>query len=205
MPPGDYKNLYDFQAMYSFFFFCWKCQHNSWNFSNMAAAHNTFIRGFNSITHHAPTVKGDKVKPFIFFCLTLVRRGPTPLILILFFFLLAFFQLDGIHHHHILEETYYFPEMEKKLGEGALQGNVEEHKEFVPGLEVLDEWCKKVQKGEVEYDSKVFLELVDAFGDTMVAHLHSVRSCSTLPSFCSTDSRPPSIALLSIGNPNFGP
>ena len=95
--------------------------------------------------------------------------------------------------------------MEKKLGEGALQGNVEQHKEFIPGLEALNEWCKKVQQGEVEYDGKVFLELVEAFGDTMVAHLHSVRSCSTLHSFC-TDSRPNLQSLsFSIGNPNFEP
>ncbi|KAF8798500.1 hypothetical protein BYT27DRAFT_7264653 [Phlegmacium glaucopus] len=134
MPPGNFTNMFDFQAI------------------NMAAAHNMFIQGINAIVHHAPTVNGDKVKPFMVFCLTL---------------------LDGIHHHHTLEETYYFPALEEKLGKGALNGNIEQHKEFIPGVEALEEWCKKVQKGEEAYDANVLLGLVDAFGDAMIAHLAS--------------------------------
>ena len=86
------------------------------------------------------------------------------------------FQIETIHHHHTLEETFYFSAMEEKLGKGALSGNIEEHEEFVPKLEALDEWCKKVQKGEVVYDGKVFLGMVEAFADTMVAHMTNVRS-----------------------------
>jgi hemerythrin-like domain-containing protein len=119
---------------------------------NMAAAHNMVIQGLNAVIRHGPTVKGDKVEPFMVFCRTLI---------------------DNIHHHHTLEETFYFPVLEEKLGAGTLQGNVEQHKEFMPGLEALEEWCKKVQKGEAEYDGTVFLGLVEAFGDTMVAHLNS--------------------------------
>jgi len=118
----------------------------------MAAAHNTFIQGINAIIHHAPTVPADKVQPFMVFCLAL---------------------LDNVHHHHSLEETFYFPAMEEKLGKGALDANVEQHKEFMPGLEAFEEWCKKVQKGEVLYDAKVFLGLVEAFADIMVAHMNS--------------------------------
>ena len=84
-------------------------------------------------------------------------------------------QLENIHHHHSLEETFYFPAMEEKLGAGTLSGNIEEHEEFVPKLEALDEWCKKVQKGEVVYDGKAFLGMVDSFADTMVAHMTHVR------------------------------
>ena len=84
--------------------------------------------------------------------------------------------MDVIHHHHSLEETFYFPALEEKLGKGALSGNVQQHKEFIPGLEALEEWCKKVQKGEVEYDSKVFLGMVEAFSDTMIVHLNDVRA-----------------------------
>jgi len=145
------------------------------SFSNMAAAHNMFIQGINAVVHHAPTVNEDKVAPFMVFCLTLVRPH------VLFFFLLIphfirIFQLGNIHHHHSLEETFYFPAMEEKLGKGSLSGNIEEHKEFIPGLEALEEWCKKVQNGEEKYDAKILLGLVDAFADTMVAHLNSVGS-----------------------------
>ena len=91
-------------------------------------------------------------------------------------FYILFFQLENIHHHHTLEETFYFPALEEKLGKGALSGNIEEHEEFVPKLEALEEWCKKVQKGEVVYDGNVFLGMVDAFADTMVAHMTQVNS-----------------------------
>jgi hypothetical protein len=66
--------------------------------------------------------------------------------------------------------------LEEKLGKGALSGNIEEHEEFVPKLEALDEWCKKVEKGEVEYDGNVFLGMVEAFADIMVAHMTNVCS-----------------------------
>ena len=142
-------------------------------FSNMAAAHNTFIQGLNAMIRHGPTVNEDKVEPFMWFCLALVRRVltlcPIP------HFIYAF-QLENIHHHHSLEETFYFPAMEEKLGKGVLSGNIQEHGEFVPKLEALDEWCKKVQKGEVVYDGKVFLGMVEAFAGTMIAHMTNVRS-----------------------------
>ena len=91
-------------------------------------------------------------------------------------FLHIAFQLENIHHHHSLEEAYYFPAMEEKLGKGALSANIEEHEEFVPKLEALDEWCKKVQKGEVVYDGEVFTGMVEAFAGTMVTHMTHVRS-----------------------------
>jgi len=138
MPPGDYSNMFDYQAI------------------NMAAAHNTFIQGLNAMIRHGPTVKEDKVEPFMWFCLAL---------------------LDNVHHHHSLEETFYFPAMEEKLGKGVLSGNIKEHEEFVPQLEALDEWCKKVQKGEEVYDGNVFLGMVEAFSDTMVAHMtHELKT-----------------------------
>jgi hemerythrin-like domain-containing protein len=82
--------------------------------------------------------------------------------------------LDTIHHHHSLEETFYFSALEEKLGQGTLSGNVEQHKEFIPGLEALEEWCKRVQNGEAKYDDKVFLAMVEAFSDTMITHLNDV-------------------------------
>ena len=162
----------------------------------MAAAHNMFITGLNAIVHHGPTVSGNKVKPFMVFCLTVVRRASYFFILPTPNFLLRVFQLENIHHHHTLEEDFYFPAMEEKLGKGALSVNVEQHKEFVPGVGALEEWCKKVQNDEVEYDGKVLLGLIEAFGDTMIAHLNSVSfhfAYSTYP------------LINPIGNSNVGP
>ena len=64
--------------------------------------------------------------------------------------------------------------MEEKLGKGALSQNIEQHKLFIPQLEALDEWCKAVQKGEIVYDSKVFLGMIESFVDIMVNHLNCV-------------------------------
>jgi len=132
MPPGAYSNMFDYPAI------------------NMAASHNMFIQGFNAMIRHGPTVKEDKVEPFMWFCLAL---------------------LENIFLHHSIEEEFYFPAMEEKLGKGVLSGNIKEHEEFAPKLVALDEWCKKVQKGEVVYDGKIFLGMVESFADTMVAHM----------------------------------
>ncbi|KAF8798448.1 hypothetical protein BYT27DRAFT_7264618 [Phlegmacium glaucopus] len=85
------------------------------------AAHNMFIKGINTIVHHAPTANEDKVKPFVVFCLTL---------------------LSNIHHHHSIEEMYYFAALEEKLGKSGLSGNIEQYKEFIPGVRR----CKRVRK-----------------------------------------------------------
>jgi Hemerythrin HHE cation binding domain len=164
----------------------------------MAAAHNTFIQGLNAMVRHGPTVTEDKVEPFMWFCLALVRRRAPLLYLLL---ISSPFQLENIHHHHSLEETYLFPAMEEKLGAGALSANIEEHEEFVPKLEALDEWCKKVQEGEVVYDGKVFSEMVDGFADSMVAHMTNVSSISFRIHLLNV------LVLITsiIGNQNLGP
>jgi hypothetical protein len=92
--------------------------------------------------------------------------------------------------------------MEEKLGKGTLGGNIEQHKEFIPGLEALEEWCKRVQNGEANYDGKVFLALVEAFSDTMIAHLNDVRVYYIY--FFPYSMYPLLPILPTIGNLNFG-
>ncbi|KAK7458748.1 hypothetical protein VKT23_009749 [Stygiomarasmius scandens] len=119
---------------------------------NMAAAHNTFIQGINAMVAHAPTVPLQKVHSFMIFSLTVV---------------------DSIHHHHDLEEHFLFPELEKKLGNGALSGNVNEHKEFVPQLVELKEYLETVKAGEQKYDGQLLVDKIHSFSDTMVTHLNN--------------------------------
>ncbi|KAF8798468.1 hypothetical protein BYT27DRAFT_7264634 [Phlegmacium glaucopus] len=59
-----------------------------------------------------------------------------------------------------------FPRIGRKTRQRHSQ---REHKGFLPGVEALEEWCKK----EEAYDANVLLGLVDAFGDAMIAHLAS--------------------------------
>ncbi|KAJ7122164.1 hypothetical protein C8R44DRAFT_568814, partial [Mycena epipterygia] len=117
----------------------------------MAAAHNAFIQGINAMVAHAPTVTPDKVQPFMIFSLAVV---------------------DNIHHHHDLEETFLFPEMEKKLGKGALSQNIAQHRDFVPQLLELKAYLEAVKSGEASYDGARLVQMIHAFGDTMVKHLN---------------------------------
>lgn len=89
--------------------------------------------------------------------------------------------MDVIHHHHRIEETFYFGEIEKKLGAGTLSGNIEEHTHFVPLIEEFQKWLKDVQSGKEQYDVKVFMEKVNSFSDIMLEHLNHVRECASSP------------------------
>lgn len=82
--------------------------------------------------------------------------------------------MDLIHHHHDGEENFLFPEFEKKLGKGALHGNVDQHAEFLPQLYDFEEYIKAVQKGEQQYNGDGFVAKIDSFSDTFVQHLTDV-------------------------------
>ncbi|TFK33903.1 hypothetical protein BDQ12DRAFT_690420 [Crucibulum laeve] len=133
MPPGDFSNIFDFQAI------------------NMAAAHNQFIQGINAMVYHAPRIPEEKVQPFVKFSLIF---------------------LEHLHHHHTLEETLLFPEFEKKLGQGSLSVNIEQHHDFVPQIDELERHLKDIQSEKVKYDGKALVERIDGFGDIMIEHLN---------------------------------
>ncbi|KAJ7644766.1 hypothetical protein FB45DRAFT_299503 [Roridomyces roridus] len=117
----------------------------------MAAAHNAFIQGINAMVAHAPNITSDKVEPFMVFSLAVV---------------------DSIHHHHDMEETFYFPEIEKKLGAGSMSASVDQHHTFVPQLVQLKEWIESVRAGTEMYDGKLLVEKVHSFSDIMINHLN---------------------------------
>ncbi|KAF8732650.1 hypothetical protein AX14_004095 [Amanita brunnescens Koide BX004] len=131
-PPGDWKNVYEFQAI------------------NMGAAHNALLQLINAIVKHAPNITEDKVQPFLVFALTAIST---------------------LHHHHHLEETLTFPWYEEKLGKGAMHVNVEQHEQFLPGVEKLEQYLKDVQEGKEKYDGKYIVDTIESFGDVMVQHM----------------------------------
>ena len=83
-------------------------------------------------------------------------------------------QISTLHHHHHVEETFVFPRYEEKLGEGAMRANVEQHEQFLPKVEELEQYLKDVQEGKAKYDGKRIVDAVDSFGDIMVQHLTDV-------------------------------
>ncbi|KAJ3814843.1 hypothetical protein F5876DRAFT_72548 [Lentinula aff. lateritia] len=117
---------------------------------HMAAVHNMFIQSINAIVAHAPTLPTNKLQPFMVFCFTVI---------------------DNIHHHHHIEETFLFPELEKKLGAGTLSRNFEEHADFVPQLDEAKVYLQKVQTGDLPYDGPLLVEKIHSFSDSMMLHL----------------------------------
>lgn len=79
-----------------------------------------------------------------------------------------------LHHHHDGEEKFLFPEFEKKLGQGALHSNVDQHAEFLPQLYELEEYIKAVQQGKQQYKGDEFAAKIDSFSDVFVQHLGDV-------------------------------
>lgn len=79
-----------------------------------------------------------------------------------------------IHHHHRLEEEFLFPELEKKLGKGALHANVDQHGEFLPQFDDLEEYVKAVKNGKQQYNGDEFVEKINSFSDIIVQHLADV-------------------------------
>ncbi|KAJ7227378.1 hypothetical protein GGX14DRAFT_629689 [Mycena pura] len=140
-PPGNWKDIFDNQAILAIALnVC----------SNMAIAHNMFIRGINAVYAQAEGIKKDQVKPFVFFCVSF---------------------LGMIHHHHHLEETLLFPFFETKLGAKAMEHNVEQHHEFMDRLNDLEKYLKEVQAGKVSYNGTTIIEKLDTFSDSLVQHL----------------------------------
>ena len=83
-------------------------------------------------------------------------------------------QISTLHHHHHLEETLTFPWYEEKLGKGAMHVNVEQHEQFLPGVEKLEQYLKDVQEGKEKYDGKYIVDTIESFGDVMVQHMTEV-------------------------------
>ena len=52
--------------------------------------------------------------------------------------------------------------------------NVEQHEQFLPKVEELEQYLKDVQEGKAKYDGKHIVDVVESFGDVMVQHLTEV-------------------------------
>jgi hemerythrin-like domain-containing protein len=118
---------------------------------NMACAHNTFLQGVNAMVYHAHRIQENQVQDFMVFCIALVGL---------------------IHHHHDGEEEFLFPELEKKLGEGALHANVDQHAEFLPQLHDFEEYITAIQNGKQQYNGDEFVGKIGSFSDKLVQHLN---------------------------------
>lgn len=124
--------------------------------ADMTNVHNALIRGLNAIYLQCEHIR--KPKDILDFAAYIKAWS------------------DTIHHHHHIEETVVFPGLEEIAQEAGgtanLDGNVEQHHAFTPGLERLSELGKDVLEGKKKYDAREVKTLIDEFASILVEHLH---------------------------------
>jgi hypothetical protein len=119
----------------------------------MAMAHNMFMRGLNSIYLQAPHVAKKDDAAFVRWTLLWCKS-------------------IGIHHHN--EEHDFFPAIEKMTGQPhIMDGNIEQHHAFHPGLEELERYCNECVGDMSKFEGKRIVEIIDSFGPVLREHLHA--------------------------------
>ena len=120
--------------------------------SGMALTHNIIIRSLNAIYQQAPHVAEADVASFLGFCLTWV---------------------DIIIAHHDGEEETCFPAIERLSGQkGLMDTNVEQHIAFQENLILFKAYLEACRDGKEKWDGKKAQNMVDAFGEPLIKHLH---------------------------------
>ena len=121
--------------------------------TEMCLVHNVFIRTLNCIYLQAPNVTLE----------TDALDFAT--------FIHAF--VFALHEHHRTEEKFAFPWLEELNPEVKkyMDKNVEQHHEFEPGLQALQEYATALREGKVKYDGAKVLSLIDAFSNALLEHL----------------------------------
>ncbi|KAL1965836.1 hypothetical protein VTN77DRAFT_5157 [Rasamsonia byssochlamydoides] len=118
--------------------------------NEMAFAHNSMLRGLNSIYLQAPHVHDPRdVADFLFF----VKSWAA-----------------WVSHHHVLEEERMFPDFEKVIGTpGFLEGNINQHHAFQPALKRLLAYGSDTQPAD--YDAVTLRSIVEEMAPGLRQHL----------------------------------
>lgn len=134
--------------------------------TEMAHAHNTFIRALNSIYNQAPNVTNPTdIKDFLFYCNCWYKT---------------------VEHHHNYEETLFFPEVERIAKKpGLMQQNVEQHHAFHPGFHRFRDFSE--QTVPEKYDATVLRGIMDDF--SMILSKHLAEEIDTLLSLNDCDEK----------------
>ncbi|KAJ2915468.1 hypothetical protein MD484_g4926, partial [Candolleomyces efflorescens] len=115
----------------------------------MAVIHNFIIRSLNAIWHNAPVVAPKDTQDFVAYCLL---------------------ALQAVHSHHDSEETIVFPRL-TAAGVSMTQ-NLEQHRAFDDAMASFETYLNQVKGGEAVFDGAKARELLVAFTDPLVLHLH---------------------------------
>ncbi|KAG4441208.1 hypothetical protein IFR05_003326 [Cadophora sp. M221] len=143
--------------------------------SVMALAHNVIIRGLNSIYLQAPHLKPSDHSSFISYCKCWAEL---------------------LDEHHDMEEAVLFPEIEAKTGElGIMDGNVEQHHAFLPGLTAFKNYLATTSTSPDTFSGTHLNRVISSFAPALTTHL-----ADEIPSLLSLSQFGAAIALLDIIN-----
>jgi hemerythrin-like domain-containing protein len=116
----------------------------------MVHLHNCILRLLNSIYNQAVYVKSEEdIRDFLAY----IKHWH-----------------DELHHHHSVEEDFFFPRIETLTGvPGVMEGNVEQHNAFEPGLKALGDYATSTSIED--YNGKKVQSIIDDFGHILSTHL----------------------------------
>ncbi|KAF8647348.1 hypothetical protein AX16_006810 [Volvariella volvacea WC 439] len=114
----------------------------------MVQAHNAFIRGINNAYEKAVRVLPKDERAFAGYCIAMTAV---------------------IHHHHSSEEEIFFPFFSTVM---KMDHNVEQHEAMHGPLDAFRDYMVGVQAGTEKYDGEKARELLLAFAEPLVPHLH---------------------------------
>jgi len=118
----------------------------------MAHIHNVLLRSLNAIYNQASEVKTPKDVADLL--------------------MLAKFWHFELGEHHAVEEDILFPRLEEVTGQkGIMDGNIEQHHAFQPGLEAMAKYVNETTPET--YDAEKLRSIISSFAMILQNHLHS--------------------------------
>lgn len=84
--------------------------------------------------------------------------------------------------HHGIEESFFFPILARKMPQFRATGGkselLKQHQLIHAGMDLLEDYIRKVKNRETELDMSVLKEKMDSWGD--VLHKHLEQEVATL-------------------------
>ena len=136
--------------------------------------HGSVVRGMNSMMVYGPEVQPAQQAAFLFCASSRRVRADGPVCHV------WARQLKGHHGASLTcshadrteyEESHFFNALEKYLGDGFMDHNVEQHSSFVPALQSFATLIDDMRAGRKPFDGVEISRQVQAFGPALVEHL----------------------------------
>ena len=129
--------------------------------TEMAIAHNVFLRGLNSILRQAPYIIDSLKAGYI-------RQDVEDLL----FYVKTWIRL--VKRHHDIEEKLFYPGVEEVTGITGLMDDLEvEHEEWLDGLLALQNYVDRVSDKPDQYRWATMRTMINSVSPALTNHLYS--------------------------------